>query len=62
MCRDISQQQAGDSYRILEINSVPGIGIHIAPGRGQPRNVAAFIVDIIFPETVAEKRGESWAA
>jgi D-alanine-D-alanine ligase-like ATP-grasp enzyme len=62
MCSDISQPPSGNSYRILELNSVPGIGIHIAPGIGRSRNVAAMIVDIIFPETACARREESWAA
>jgi cyanophycin synthetase len=62
MCRDIRQKQEGDSYRILEINSVPGIGMHMRPGRGEPRNVAGMIVDVIFPESKSDRRSKVWAA
>jgi cyanophycin synthetase len=62
MCGDIRKKQEDDSYRVLEINSVPGIGIHMAPGRGKPRNVAALIVDMIFPETIELRRDTAWAA
>ena len=62
MCGDIREKQDGDSYRVLEINSVPGIGIHMAPGRGRPRNVASMIVDMIFPETIGGRRDAAWAA
>jgi cyanophycin synthetase len=62
MCRDIREAQDSKSYRILELNSVPGIGIHMAPGRGRPRNVAGMIVDMIFPESISAGRNSSWAA
>ena len=62
MCGDIRKMQEGSSYRILEINSVPGIGIHMAPGRGRPRNVAGMIVDMIFPETIGKRREMPCAA
>lgn len=62
MCADIRRTQEGDSYRVLEINSVPGIGIHMAPGRGRPRNVAGMIADMIFPETIGKTREVACAA
>jgi len=51
MTRNISAPQSGDSYRVLELNSVPGIGMHMSPGRGRPRNVAGMLIDLIFPES-----------
>lgn len=51
MSQDITGVQSAESYRILELNSLPGIGMHIAPGRGVSRNSAAIIADMIFPET-----------
>lgn len=62
MCRDIRQKQEGDTYRILEINSVPGIGMHMRPGRGKSRNVAGMVVDVIFPESRSDRRENAWAA
>jgi cyanophycin synthetase len=62
MCGDIRKKQEGDSYRILEINSVPGLGIHMAPGRGRSRNVAGMIIDMIFPETIGKRREAACAA
>lgn len=55
LCLDISKPQTASNYRILEINSAPGIGIHMAPGFGTPRNVAGMVVDCIFPEIRQEK-------
>jgi cyanophycin synthetase len=34
---------------ILEVNAGPGIRMHLAPTEGRPRNVAAPIVDMLFP-------------
>jgi D-alanine-D-alanine ligase-like ATP-grasp enzyme len=48
---DISQPQNANSYRIVEVNSEPAIGIHMAPWRGESQNVAAWLADMIFPET-----------
>lgn len=52
ICQDVTAPQNSESYHILEINSVPGIGMHLNPAKGKPRNVAAMIVDLIFPESV----------
>ena len=51
MTRDISAAQTAADYRIIEVNSLPGIGIHMAPGKGKARNVAGWLADMIFPET-----------
>jgi cyanophycin synthetase len=37
---------------INELNSSPGIDIHYQPAVGKSRNVAAKIIDMLFPETV----------
>lgn len=36
---------------ILEVNTRPGIGGHLFPGEGQPRDFAKEIIDYYFPET-----------
>jgi cyanophycin synthetase len=51
MTKDITAKQDNNSYCIIEVNSVPGIQMHMTPAIGQPQNVAAHIADIIFPET-----------
>lgn len=35
---------------ILEVNAGPGLRMHIQPSAGSPRNVAAPIIDMLFPE------------
>ena len=54
MTRDIHKPLGPADYAVLEMNSLPGIGMHMAPARGQARNVAALIVDLMFPETVQQ--------
>ena len=51
MSKDIQAEQTGDMYNIVEINTVPGIHMHMRPSEGKPRNVAKYMVDMIFPET-----------
>ncbi|MEW6366293.1 MAG: cyanophycin synthetase [Acidobacteriota bacterium] len=34
---------------VIEVNAAPGIRMHLSPSEGKPRNVAAPIVDMLFP-------------
>lgn len=52
MTGDIALQQTEDTYRIIEVNTVPGIQMHHRPAIGKSQNVASYIVDLMFPETV----------
>ena len=51
LSKDVRSMQTPDTYRILEMNSIPGIHMHMKPGSGKPRDVARMIADMIFPET-----------
>ena len=51
MSKDITNNQTPDMYNIVEVNTVPGIHMHMKPSEGKPRNVAKYMVDMIFPET-----------
>ena len=57
MSKDITANQIADMYNIVEVNTVPGIHMHMRPSEGKPRNVAKYMVDMIFPET-KEQRNE----
>jgi cyanophycin synthetase len=35
---------------IVEVNAAPGFRMHVAPSRGLPRNIAAPVIDMLFPE------------
>lgn len=51
MTNNISQEQTDESYRIIEINTVPGVHMHFRPAIGKSQNIAKYIVDLIYPET-----------
>ncbi len=39
------------NYKIIEVNNMPGIALHHYPYIGKPRNAAASLIDLVFPET-----------
>ncbi len=55
MTNSIEEEQTDDSYRIIEINTVPGVHMHFRPAIGKSRNIAKYIVDMIYPETINNK-------
>lgn len=59
MSKDIEANQTSDMYNIVEVNTVPGIHMHMRPSQGAPRNVAKYMVDMIFPETKEQDNGKS---
>lgn len=59
MSKDIEATQTSDMYNIVEVNTVPGIHMHMRPSEGKPRNVAKYMVDMIFPETKEQENGKS---
>jgi cyanophycin synthetase len=40
---------------VLEVNAAPGLRMHLAPSDGQARNVAAPILDMLFPQEVSPR-------
>ena len=51
MTNTIEEEQNDDSYRIIEVNTVPGVHMHFRPAIGKPQNIAKYMVDLIYPET-----------
>ena len=51
MTNSIEEEQNDESYRIIEINTVPGVHMHFRPAIGKSQNIAKYMVDIIYPET-----------
>ena len=49
MTTDISQPLEDTGGAVLEVNAGPGFRMHLAPTSGLPRNVAAPVVDKLFP-------------
>ncbi len=49
MTTDISQPLAETGGSVIEVNAGPGFRMHLAPTTGLPRNVAAPVIDKLFP-------------
>lgn len=49
MTPDITQPLTDAGGAVLEVNAAPGFRMHIAPTEGLERNVAAPVVDMLFP-------------
>lgn len=47
---DITQPLADTGGAVLEVNAGPGFRMHLAPTTGLPRNVAAPVIDKLFPQ------------
>ncbi|MDR0607624.1 MAG: hypothetical protein LBG52_04690 [Candidatus Peribacteria bacterium] len=50
MCNDITKEQIGNSYTIVEVNVNPGVAMHMLPGDNDAVNVANILVKLMFPE------------
>lgn len=49
MTTDISKSVEETGGAVLEVNAGPGFRMHLAPTEGLPRNVAADVIDMMFP-------------
>lgn len=52
---DISKPIAETGGAVVEVNTAPGIRMHLYPSKGKPRNVAKDIVDLLFPDEESYK-------
>lgn len=50
VCEDISRPLASQNGAVIEVNAAPGLRMHLYPSEGEPHNVAADIVDFLYPE------------
>lgn len=50
MTKDISKPLEEIGGAVLEVNAAPGFRMHLAPTTGLPRNVAAPVIDKLFPQ------------
>lgn len=48
VCQDISQPLTTQRGAIVEVNAAPGLRMHLQPAYGQPRDVGAPIVDMLY--------------
>ncbi|HIA57130.1 MAG TPA: cyanophycin synthetase [Candidatus Lambdaproteobacteria bacterium] len=46
---DITQSYKDIGGAIVEVNAAPGFRMHVAPSEGKPRDVAAAVMDMLFP-------------
>ncbi len=46
---DISKPMRENDAVIVEVNAAPGFRMHVCPSEGLPRNVAAAVMDMLFP-------------
>jgi cyanophycin synthetase len=51
ICEDISNSVREHGGVIVEVNAAPGFRMHVAPTVGTPRNVAAPVIDMLFPNS-----------
>jgi cyanophycin synthetase len=51
----VERRMTQGSGAILEVNAGPGLRMHLAPTIGTPRNVAAPIVDLMFPNNAPSR-------
>jgi cyanophycin synthetase len=49
ICEDISKSVRDHGGVIVEVNAAPGFRMHVAPTEGTPRNVAAPVIEMLFP-------------
>jgi cyanophycin synthetase len=49
LCADVTAPLAPGNHGVIEVNSNPGLAMHHHPGQGPPRDVAAMVVDAMFP-------------
>ena len=49
MAENLTQPLKENGGVILEVNAAPGVRMHLAPSEGLPRNVAAPVIDMLYP-------------
>jgi cyanophycin synthetase len=50
MAPTLSTPIAKTGGAVIEVNAAPGLRMHLAPAKGQARNVATHIIDMLFPK------------
>jgi cyanophycin synthetase len=55
IAKDITVPIGGDNGFVLEVNAAPGFRMHLAPTSGEPRNVAAPVLNMLFPNGAASR-------
>jgi len=50
LSKDITESYRSIGGGICEVNAAPGFRMHVAPSEGTPRDVAAPVIDMLFPQ------------
>ena len=50
MAQNLESPLAETGGVVLEVNAAPGFRMHLAPSKGEARNVASPVIDMLFPE------------
>jgi cyanophycin synthetase len=50
VAKDVSSPITKKTGAVIEVNAAPGFRMHLCPSHGKPRNVAAPVMDMLFPE------------
>jgi cyanophycin synthetase len=50
MATNLSEPLETTGGVVLEVNAAPGFRMHLAPAKGLPRNVAAPVIDMLYPQ------------
>ncbi|RYE06953.1 MAG: cyanophycin synthetase, partial [Sphingobacteriaceae bacterium] len=49
MAQNLTEPLTENGGVVLEVNAAPGFRMHLAPSEGLPRNVAASVIDMLYP-------------
>jgi cyanophycin synthetase len=55
IAKDISKPLDDDNGAILEVNACPGLRMHLFPAEGKSKNVAAPILDLLYPKNAPSR-------
>jgi cyanophycin synthetase len=55
LSKDITESYRAIGGGICEVNAAPGFRMHVAPSEGTPRDVAAPVIDMLFPAGVSAR-------
>jgi cyanophycin synthetase len=55
LARDISQSVQETGGAICEVNAGPGLGLHLEPVQGKPRDVARPVIELLFPPSASSR-------
>lgn len=55
VAEDITVPLNGRNGAVIEVNACPGFRMHLCPSSGLPRNVAAPVIDMLFPDNAPSR-------